>query len=339
MSGYSSASFSQGTPSKDKLQALTPQDFGAVGDAARDDTAAFKALAAKPGSYIRVPAGRYVIRETISILERQVWHFEGAELIHDRSGAIFKAAAVNDWAMLGVARLTGAGAVKTTPANVGLQIETCRRFRISGLQFSRFSGVGLMLSGGVIYLTPRGDRGQFSDLGFNDCARALEIGASASSEYNIFTNTAITACGEGMVVGAGNCQFVGGNVVDCRLGVVLLPGHNHGHGGFHGFNLNHASEFNLFADAIDTGFTFNGCHFYGDGGLKGAIFLRNSKGILIQGGQLDCAVINDGKAGKNFVLNNTVPGVNFKIVSNTQDHSGIVCRNVFRFDGADACGV
>ena len=58
LSGYSSASFSQGTPSKDKLQALTPQDFGAVGDGARDDTAAFKALAVKPGSYIRVPAGR-----------------------------------------------------------------------------------------------------------------------------------------------------------------------------------------------------------------------------------------------------------------------------------------
>ena len=337
LASYSGASFGQGAPAKDKLQALTPQDFGAAGDGVRDDTAAFKALAAKPGSYIRVPPGRYVIRDTIAILDRQVWQFEGAELIHERGGAMFKAATVNDWAMLGVARFTGVGAVKTSPANMGLLIETCRRFRVSALQFLRFSGAGLVLSGAVPYLTPRGDRGQFSDLGFTDCARAIEIGAAASSEYNIFTNTAVTACGEGIVVGAGNCQFVGGNVVDCRVGVVLLPGPNHGHGGFHGVNLNHASEFNLFADAIDTGFTFNGCHFYGDGGLKGAIFLRNSKGILIQGGQIDCAVINDGKTGKNFLLNNTAPGANFKLVSNTQDQAGIVCRSVLRFDGTDAC--
>ena len=93
----------------------------------------------------------------------------------------------------------------------------------------------------------------------------------------------------------------------------------------------------MLATAIETGFTFNGCHFYGDGGLKGAIFLRNCKGILIQGGQVDCAVINDGKTGKNFVVNNTVPGRNFKIVSNTRNTAGVVCRIAMRFDGVDIC--
>ena len=272
-------------------------------------------------------------------MQRQVWQFENAELVHEGKGPMFQALNVNDWAMLGVAQLVGAGAgtAVQSPANVGLSIGTCRRYRVSKLQFSRFTGAALQLTGNTLYLNPRGDRGQFSDLGFTECARAIEVQASASSEYNVFTNTAITACGDGIVVAAGNCQFVGGNVVDCRIGVTLLPGLNHGHGGFHGFNLNHASEYNLLATGIETGFTFNGCHFYGDGGLKGAIFLRNCKGILIQGGQVDCAVINDGKAGKNFLLNNTVGGPNFKIASNSGDTAGIVCRNAMRFDGADAC--
>ena len=333
------AVLAQSAEQREKNRAITPQDFGAVGDGVADDSNAFKSLASKPGVYIRVPQGRYLIKDTISILEGQVWQFENAELVYEGEGAMFQALNVNDWAMLGVARLLGAGAGTTaqSPANVGLLIGTCRRYRVSKLQFSRFTGAGLLLAGNTVYLNPRGDRGQFSDLGFTECARAIEVQASAASEYNVFTNTAITACGDGIVVAAGNCQFVGGNVVDCRIGVTLLPGLNHGHGGFHGFNLNHASEYNLLATAIETGFTFNGCHFYGDGGLKGAIFLRNCKGILIQGGQIDCAVINDGKAGKNFLLNNTVAGPSFKIASNSGDTSGIVCRNALRFDGVDAC--
>ena len=323
------------TNASSKKSVSTPQDFGAIGDGLANDSSAFQSLAATPGAYIRVPQGRYLIKETISILERQVWQFENAELLYEGKGAMFQAIAVNDWAMLGLARLQG----PRTPsiANVGLVVNACRRFRVSHLQFSKFNGVGLVLSGDTVYLHPRGDRGQFSDLGFVECTTAIDIQASAASEYNIFSNTVVTACGKGIVIAAGNCQFVGGNVVDCGIGVTLLPGRNHGHGGFHGFNLNHATQYNLYADAIETGYTFNGCHFYGDGGLKGAIYLKNSKGILIQGGQIDCAVINDGKAGKNFVLNNTVPGNSFKILSNAGDAAGVVCRNAMRFDGSDAC--
>lgn len=316
---------------------MTPQDFGAIGDGVADDTNAFKALAAKAGGYFRVPPGRYLVKDTLSIREGQVWQFENAQLLHEGPGALFQAVAVNDWALLGAARFQGAGAVATSPPNLGLVISNCRRFKVSKLQFWKFSGAGIVMGGSVDYVFPRGDRGQFSDLGFTECARGIEVQASAASEYNIFSNMAVTACGDGIVVAAGNCQFIGGNVVDCRVGIMLLSGPNHGHGAFSGFNLNHSSLHNLYADGIELGYSFNGCHFYGDGELKGSIMLRNSKGILIQGGQLDCTIVNDGKTGKNFVLNNVLNGANFKITSSSGDAGGVICRNAMRLDGSDAC--
>lgn len=326
----------RGAVFRERGRAPTPQDFWAEGDGVHDDTHAFLKLA-QSGNYIRVPPGSYLITQTIALQSGQVWQFENAEILYQGDGALFEAKRVDDWALLGVARLRGAaGDAEGKQPGVGLRIDACGRFRVQDLQFSGFGTAGLLLAGDPAYMATRGARGQFSNLGFGDCSKGIDIHANAASEYNTFTNTQITGCREGIVVGAGNNQFVGGNVVDCRTGVTLVPGFNHGHGGFHGFNFTHAEKYNLAAYSIESGFTFAGCHFYGDG-LRGAIYLRDSKGILIQGGQLDCAVINDGKAGKNFVIDNTVAGVNFRVMSNSGDESGVVCRGTLTFGGVDAC--
>lgn len=314
----------------------TPQDFGAVGDGTTDDTAAFRAAAARPGGFIRVPAGRYLIKGTVNILDAQTWQFENATVIYREAGPAFKAASASDWALLGMLRLEGAGGRRTGAANMGLLVEGGKRYRVSRIQFSRFAHAGLTVTGGGGGGGGRGDRGQLSDLGFNECSTGIELQAASGAEYNIFTNTAITGCEVAIMAAAGNTQFIGGNAVDCAIGIVLMEGHNHAHGGFHGFNVNHCARYSLLATSIAYGHTFNGCHFYGDSRDAGMIYLKDCTGISIQAGQLDCGVLIDG-GGSNFLQNNTIAGKNFHISSNTGSQASLVCRNNLRFDGTDAC--
>jgi hypothetical protein len=314
----------------------TPQDFGAAGDGTTDDTAAFRAAAARPGDFIRVPAGRYLVNGTVEIQDAQTWQFENAQVIHREAGPAFKAASVSDWALLGILRMEGAGGRRTSAANTGLLVEGGKRYRVSRIQFSRFAHAGLVVTAGSGSGAGRGDRGQLSDLGFNECATGIDMQAASGAEYNIFTNTAITGCDVAIMAAAGNTQFIGGNAVDCTQGIVLNGGHNHAHGGFHGFNINHCSQYSVLATSITYGHTFSGCHFYGDNRGAGMIFLKDCTGISIQGGQLDCGVLVDG-SGSNFLLNNIVVGQNFHISSNTGNQASLVCRNNLRFDGTDAC--
>ena len=318
----------------------TPQEFGAVGNGVADDTAAFRAAGARLGDFIRVPPGRYVIKGTIDVLSGQTWQLENAEILHAGPGPAFKATYASDWALLGPGRLAGAGRKRTATENIGLLVEGGKRYRVSRLQFSRFAQAGMVVTVvGAAFsdVVPRGDRGQMSDLGFNECATGVDVQAATGAEYNVFTNTAVTDCDVGIIASAGNTQFVGGNVTDCVTGISLNIGHNNSHGGFHAFNVNHCAQYSVHANGVTNGHTFIGCNFYSDRPAAGIIFLQDSKGILFQGCQIDCAVIADGKFGSNYLLNNTVAGANFRIGSNKGDQDRIVCRNNFRFDGTDAC--
>lgn len=318
----------------------SPLAFGAVGDGVADDTAAFQAAGARGRDFIRVPPGTYLIKGTVDVQEGQTWQFDNAVIVHSGAGPAFKASAVSDWAMLGSCRLIGGGRKRTNIENTGLLVEAGKRYRVSRLQFSRFSHAGMVVTGigaAASNIYPRGDRGQMTDLGFDGCAIGVDVQSITGAEYNVFTNTAVTDCEVGIIASAGSTQFVGGNATDCVTGIALTTGHNNSHGGFHAFNVNHCTQHAVHANGVSHGHTFIGCNFYSEGPSVGTIFLQDSKGVLFQGCQLDCAVIADGKAGSNYLLNNIVAGKNFSIGSSKGDESRIVCRNNFRFDGTDAC--
>jgi hypothetical protein len=97
--------------------------------------------------------------------------------------------------------------------------------------------------------------------------------------------------------------------VDNATGVKLNAGANHCHGMFVGVNISHNNSENLYAENITNGHTFSACHFYGNGGSTGVIWFRNSRGIHVHGGVIDCHIYNDGggSSGINVVENNYFP--------------------------------
>lgn len=295
----------------------------------KDDTPAFEAAAAVPGASIRVPAGRYLVRGTVQVLSGQTWTFDNAVIVHSEKGPAFEATA-RDWLFQGRCRLEGGGI--DAAGNHGLVIHGSRAYRVTGLQCVAFGGIGLHVYESSSLNTIRGERGQFSDLAFNGCDTGIAVEASA--EYNLFTNTAVAVCNRGIVVTAGNTQFVGGNVVDCLDGIVLKADNNDSHGGFHAFNVNHSGRHSVVATGISNGHTFSGCHFIASSAATGSIYLKDSVGVLIQGGQIDCAVLAEGRRGRHFILNNVVVGKYFRIGG---DAGQVICRNNFRYDGTDAC--
>ena len=69
---FSYAGYHRGeTPLPTRPATVDVKTFGAVGDGVTDDTAAFqKAIAAAKGKVIRVPAGRYLITDFLTIRDR-----------------------------------------------------------------------------------------------------------------------------------------------------------------------------------------------------------------------------------------------------------------------------
>jgi hypothetical protein len=271
--------------------------------------------------FVRVPTGRYIVREPIKIQSGQVWEFENVVLECSAPGPAFLAQ-FHAWAIQGKVRLEG------NPQAVGLRIEVSRAYSVTGMRFQVFGTAVQVIDRRDLSDKPRGDRGKFTDIIAMNCGTGFDVGNGA--EYGTFTNISALGCERGVVVNGGSNQFNGGNVVDCTDGIVLVAGPNHAHGGFHGMNVNHNRRHNLLAKDIAYGHTFTGCHFYGDGPDKGTIQLTNCAGINITGGQLDCAVIADGGKG-NVVANNVIAGPNFKVTGD------IDCRGNTRLDGSDAC--
>lgn len=271
--------------------------------------------------FVRVPTGRYIVREPIAVQSGQVWEFENVVLECSQPGPVFLCQ-YHAWSIQGKVRLEG------NPQATGLRIEVSRAYNASGMRFQAFGTAVHVVDRKNLADKPRGDRGKFAEMLAINCGTGFLVDAGA--EYTLWTNTTAAGCGKGIVVNGGSNQFMLGNVVDCDVGIELVPGPNHAHGGFHGMNVNHCTRHNLLARDIAYGHTLTGCHFYGDGPTKGTILLANSSGINITGGQLDCAVIAEGGRG-NVVANNVIVGPNFSIAGD------VACRGNVRLDGSDAC--
>lgn len=290
----------------------------------------FGAAQSTAGAIIRVPGGRYDLTRPIEILNGQTWIFEGAVFVSNGPGPAFLARGA-DWTMQGRCRLFGAGA--EVAGNAGMVIDRARAYHMRDVEFIGFGGVALQLLDDTnLFAKPRSDRGTFNDLTFVRCDTGIDIQAGA--EYSLFSNTSVRGCKRGIIVTGGNSQFVGGNVVDCEDGIILSAGKNDSHGGFHAFNINHSTRYSVFANGISNGHIFNGCNFFADGPTSGTIYLKDSAGVTIQAGQIDCPVIVEGRKGSHLIANNLVAGKNFSI---TGDRARVTCRGNTRMDGSDAC--
>lgn len=285
---------------------------GAVGDGATDDYAAIAAAitAAGVNGTLRFPYGTYKLSQAISILDGQTWIMEGCTLKNTTETLhVIRANDKDDWSILGRCILQGTLTTAATAAECGLYITDGSGYRVEGVIAKKFKGKGIFVDGSTAP-SYRSNRGQFVDCACNESTIGLQLDPLA--EYLTFANFNCGGNIHGVKVYGGNNTFVGGSIVDNTTGVYLGNGTNHGHGIFIGVSINHNGSANLEAVSVINGYTFSGCHFYGNGTSTGPIWLNGCKGFTIQGGIIDCWIYNDSGTGSgaNFVIDNYFPGDN-----------------------------
>lgn len=302
---------------QDKMREIvTPLDF--MTDIQRADVLAGTALVdvsdafikAASFRHIRVPGFIYLVNNQIDIQDEQVWEFQGAELTHtDDSKTILRVNAKTGWSILGRLKLRGMLVTAATAAEVGLHITDCKKFVVNGVTARNFKGKGIWLNG-IGNTGLRGDRGQLTDCATYDCTVGRQVDPGAGAEYHVWTNFNASGCVIGDQMAAGNNTTIGGSIVDNTTGIRLLGGANHGHGMYVGVNINHNQSANIYATSVTNGYTFSGCHAYGNGGSTGPIWFEGCKGMQFVGGTIDCWIYNDSGigSGANVISGNYFPG-------------------------------
>lgn len=285
---------------------------GAVGDGATDDYAAIAAAITAAGNNgtLRFPYGTYKLSQAISILDGQTWIMEGCTLKNTTETLhVIRANDKDDWSILGRCILQGTLTTAATAAECGLYITDGSGYHVEGVTAKKFKGKGFYLDG-TTAPAYRCNRGQFVNCSANECTVGRQI--DASHEYTLWSNFNAGGNITADLIAAGNTVTNGGNIVDNTTGVKLVAGTNHGHGMYIGVNINHNNSANIEAVAVINGFSFIGCHIYGNGTSTGPISLNGCKGITIQGGIIDCWIYNDSGTGSgaNLVIDNYFPGDN-----------------------------
>lgn len=285
-----------------------------VGDGIADDSAVWLAAAASGAAVIDARGVTSKCLSQINVGTGQTWLLEGAKLSFAGTGnRLFSCVTVNDWNLVGPFKITGDLTINPGEGvtSAGVYISDCLRWHV-------IKPTGQNIKGAVIELVPggstaaRGEHGTVDSPTGKDCVWGWKDTAGSGSEYCTVINprfTGMTAAG--IQTQTGNTLFLGGQVNDNFDGVRLQGGPNHLHGSFVGMNINHNSNYNVFADGITNGESFANCHLYGNNATGGgAVYLKNSKKIVFDGGTLDCWVYNDAGAGSglNYLKNMYCPG-------------------------------
>lgn len=276
--------------------------FGASGS---DATAAFEAASAF--QHIECSPRTYLMNAVLAIKAGQVWEFNGAVIRHtDEAKVMFTANAVEGWALVGPCTLKGTLSGSGWTGEKGLDVIGCNKYRVSAVTASLFKGHGIHVQPGT-FAGLKADQGQWTDCAAYECMVGLQVDNGSGAEYNTFSNFNAGGNITGVQIAAGNTIMSGGTIGQNTTGVSLLGGANNGHGIFSGVNINHNGAYNIKADGVTNGYTFSGCHFYGDSPTAGRIWFANgSTDIVLSDCVVGSAIVND--SGLNRVTNSKVYG-------------------------------
>lgn len=300
--------------------------------------------------FIRVPPGTYVLDGTLPILSGKTWEFENVVLEQCNSACTAVLAnGQSDFHIRGRLTIRGPLALPETHSTRadmitaaraftgsqgdGLRIIGGNRFSIDGVTVEGIDGVGMKLDGSTYAAFLRGERGVISNLTLRGNWNGFNASTPAA-EYLLVRDIIATGNKYAMNVAAGNVRVNGGNIVDNVGGLYLASGTNHAHGGFGGVNINHNEDYNLWANGVTYGETFEGCHFFGDSASLGKIKLEDSAGISINGGIISAAIENSGTAGKNMLQ-----GAFMSSTSVTPTVGGTHAANLLRKGNYDSAGM
>jgi len=294
-------------------------DFGPTADrtGSADASAIFRLAAASGAKHIRVPSGTYKVsgNNVITIADGQTWDFDHVTLNWTGTGtqACIYQADKTDWGIRGRLTIVGSGLASGTV--YGFRSIGGQRFLVENLTVKNIPGWGICQDAGGSFVAPRGDQGRYVNCSTYACWRGTENVYSAANEYITWVNHFAAGCGEwGIIDGSGNNQWIGGNCVDNVAGgfqVNGAGGGNSAHGEVIGMNINHNGTDNIFCNAVINGYSFTGCHIYGDSVSTGLIHLTGSQGVSISNGIIDAAVVADGTPARNDITDNHIAGTEF----------------------------
>lgn len=267
--------------------------------------------------YVVVPAGTYVLDGSIQIQSGKTWEFQNAVVVQDNPACTaIIANGRQDFHIRGRLTIRGPLALPETHSTRSAMIAAARaftgsqgdglrviggnRFSIDGVTIEGINGVAMKLDGSTYAAFLRGERGVISNLTLRGNWNGFNASTPAA-EYLLVRDIMATGNKYAMNIAAGNVRVNGGNIVDNVGGAYLSGGTNHAHGGFVGVNMNHNDDYNLWANGVTYGETFEGCHFFGDSASLGKIKLEDSTGVSINGGIISAAIENSGTAGKNML--------------------------------------
>lgn len=315
-----------------RLYYVTPEEFGAKGDGETDDRVAMNSalavgLPVKWSNFYNVSSG------SINILAGSRIYSDGARIKSNSTSAAFiYALDVDDWSVDGRLTLIGTGSTANLGQN-GFLESGCQNYRVTGVTASGIAGRGFYQPSNGNWEAPRGNKGTwincsayFGYIGREDVASTLST--NLVSEFTTWVNFKASGCNIGSRTSAGNCQFIGGMLVDNQEGFTSPEvGTNTTHGQAVGMTIAHNAVYNVNMVAQTAGFTFSGCSIYGDTPTAGVIRLDRCRGVKFVGGNIEASIYNDGP-GTNFVMgcyNNN----NFVFNRSGNNPEGIVITDMY----------
>ncbi len=175
----------------------------------------------------------------------------------------------------------GSNGAMVDGAEFGVRTLRCPTIRLRDLDVRNIRGAGVDIQGPSAWKDKTLIDGVFVDNSY----RGVHLRNSA--EGVLVSNTKVANCVFGIDIDSGNNNVANCEVVYCSIGIRLTGGANNAHGTFTGVNSRH-NTYNLSCQNVTLGETFVGCNFSGGqgGADQGILQMVNSKGILLQGGQI-----------------------------------------------------
>tara|TARA_R110000744_G_scaffold380326_3_gene500760 strand:+ start:32725 stop:34857 length:2133 start_codon:yes stop_codon:yes gene_type:complete len=269
-----------------------------------------------------------------------------ADIIQNDNLTCFSASS-SSWQLIGNGEVRRSAGLPTglIAGSIGISVaSTCFLYRMTGnITFKHFSDIGVKMDGGGLIV---GSVGRNTVSGIT-CTRnwdGMQLLDGFPAEYTSFSDCFLTDnVAKGLLLETGNINWVGGTIAGNLGGIHLrhpAGGGNPHHGMFLGANINHNTDYAIWAEQVANGQDFVGCHFYNNANpATGRIKLEDCRGINITGGTIGTNIeyINTGHihVGYNRIAGNKMELANSGIepTAGTFDRTKLLVEDNFSLAG------